>query len=72
MGNVSELEAIKKWKMIPDDFRQKLLHNVFCSNCGVTSLASDYNITYEKNVGILLKGKCAKCRNDVCRVIEDI
>jgi ribosomal protein S27AE len=72
MGNVSDFNAIKKWNAIPDDFRKKILQNVFCRNCGVTAMQSDYSITYDKKVGILLNGTCVKCGNKVCRVVEDL
>lgn len=71
MGNISEIEAMKKWGQIPEEFRKKLLQNVFCGECGVTAIAPGYSITGNPETGIVLTGKCMKCGKEVCRVIED-
>jgi hypothetical protein len=71
MDNISDIAAIRKWNSIPEDIRKRLLQNVYCGNCGVTTIAPGYTITQQKRLGILLNGKCAKCGQDVCRVIED-
>jgi ribosomal protein S27AE len=71
MNNISDINAVRKWNSIPDDIRKKLLQNVYCRRCGVTSIAAGYSITEEKGLGILLNGKCSKCGDIVCRVIED-
>jgi len=42
---------------------------IFCSACGVTTIA-DYTLRYDK-FGILRKGKCKKCGQDVARLVED-
>lgn len=71
MDNISDITAIKKWNSIPEDIRKKLLQNVFCGSCGVTTIAPGYTITQKKGLGILLNGACSKCGHGVCRVIED-
>ena len=68
-NNISDFEALKKWSSIPEDLQQRLIDNVFCLNCGVTTIV-DYSITADK-FGILLKGKCKICGNEVARLIED-
>ncbi len=67
--NETEFKALKKWSSIPEDYQQRLINNVFCSKCGVTTIV-DYSITADK-YGILLKGKCKTCGNDVARLIEN-
>ena len=68
-NNISDFDALKKWSSIPEDLQQRLIDNVFCLNCGVTTIV-DYSITADK-FGILLKGKCKICGNEVARLIED-
>jgi len=71
MDNISDIAALRKWNSIPEDIRKKLLQNVYCGICGVTTIAPGYTMSYEKGVGILINGKCVKCGHDVCRVIEE-
>ena len=61
--------ALQKWNRIPDEFQQKIIDNVFCRNCKITTIV-DYEITNDE-FGILLKGKCYKCGNNVARFVED-
>lgn len=68
-NNISDFDALKKWSSIPEDLQQRLIDNVFCLSCGVTTIV-DYSITADK-FGILLKGKCKICGNEVARLIED-
>jgi hypothetical protein len=71
MDNISDITALRKWNSIPEDIRKKLLQNVYCVSCGVTTIAQGYTITYKKGLGIQLNGKCSKCGQDVSRVIEE-
>lgn len=64
-----EIKAIEKWSKIPISIQEKLLDNAFCSICGVTRIV-DYSM-YDDKVGILIKGKCKKCDEEVVRLIED-
>ena len=66
---ITDFKALKKWSCIPEDIQQSLLNNVFCGKCGETTIV-DYSITADK-YGILLKGKCKTCGNDVARLIEN-
>lgn len=68
LNNMSDIEAIKKWNEIPEEIQKILLGNVFCSNCGETTIV-DYTINYV-DVGIVLKGICAECGERVARVID--
>lgn len=65
LDNISDIAALRKWSGVPEDTREKLLKNVFFGNCGVTTIALGYTITYKKGLGILLNGKCVKCGHDV-------
>lgn len=49
--------------------RERLLSNVFCLKCRVTTI-EDYSVFDEDN-GILLQGKCKTCGGEVARLIED-
>jgi hypothetical protein len=71
MDNISDITALRKWNSIPEDIRKKLLQNVYCGSCGVTTITLGYTITEKKNLGILLNGKCMKCGHEVCRTIEE-
>ncbi len=66
---IIDLKAAQKWNKIPKEIQKKLLDNVFCSNCGVTTIV-DYSMSNDK-YGILLQGKCQNCGEKVARLIED-
>jgi hypothetical protein len=66
---VIDIKAAKKWGKIPPYIQKRLLSNVFCRTCGETTIV-EFSMINDK-LGILLKGKCAKCRKDVARLIED-
>ena len=68
-GTISDMIALKKWSSISDDLKEAILSNVFCANCGVTSIV-DYAIVRDK-CGILLQGKCSKCGVSVARYVEN-
>ena len=64
----TDIEAIRKWNKISIDIQSRIIQNVLCSTCGVTTIV---NYTLHKdNSGILLKGNCKKCNNPVARIIE--
>jgi hypothetical protein len=65
-----DFNALQRWNTVPKEFRQKILDNVFCSNCHTTTIV-DYEIKDNK-YGVLIEGKCKKCGKDVARVVEDI
>ncbi|RJQ25135.1 hypothetical protein C4565_08920 [Candidatus Parcubacteria bacterium] len=67
--SIVDLQAVKKWNQIPKEMQNKLIDNVFCGKCGVTTI-TDYTMTNDK-YGVLLEGKCKKCGGPVARLIED-
>lgn len=66
---VIDFKAAQKWAKIPKNIQKRILSNVFCGKCGVTTIV-EYTINDDK-LGILLKGKCRKCGNEVRRFIEE-
>src|SRR5690625_4632532 len=48
---VTDINALRKWKKIPKDFRQRLLSNVFCITCFETTVV-DYTL-HDDEQGIL-------------------
>ncbi len=54
---------------MPEDWKEALKNNVFCSNCELTSIY-DYAVINDK-YGIVLQGRCAKCGSSVARCVED-
>ncbi|RMD01107.1 hypothetical protein D9O40_09065 [Clostridium autoethanogenum] len=66
---IIDFKAAQKWAKVPKNIQQLIIKNVFCSKCGVTTIV-EYTINNDK-FGILLKGKCKKCGNDVRRLVED-
>jgi len=66
---VTDIKAVKKWAKVPLDVQQKIIRNVFCSKCGVTTIV-DYSL-HNDRFGAVLKGKCKQCGGLVARFIED-
>ena len=67
--SVTDIKAARKWNKIPKNIQERLVNNVFCSDCGVTTIV-EYSM-YNDKLGVLLKGKCKKCGREVARLIED-
>lgn len=66
---VIDLKAAQKWAKLPKNIQQLIIDNVLCSECGVTTIV-EYTLLDDK-FGVLLKGKCKKCGNDIRRLVED-
>jgi ribosomal protein S27AE len=66
---ITDFKAAQKWAKLPKDIQDLLVNNVFCSNCGVTTIFK-YTL-HDDKFGILLKGNCKKCGTDVARLIEN-
>ena len=66
---VIDIKALKKWATVPPEIQQKILSNVFCSKCKVTTIV-DYSL-HDDRLGIALKGKCKKCGAVIARFVED-
>lgn len=67
MGKV-DIAAARKWSTLPRDLQRKLIENVFCSRCHITTIV-DYDILDDK-FGVLLQGQCKKCGQAVARLVE--
>ena len=65
---VTDIKALKKWAKVPPEIQQKIIRNVFCSKCKVTTIV-DYSV-HDDRFGIALKGKCKKCGAVVARFVE--
>lgn len=65
----TKLSAKDKWDKHTPEFKERIPNNAFCRNCGLTSIVN-YTIKDDKH-GIVLKGKCAKCGEDIARYVED-
>ncbi len=68
-NQISDMKALKKWSQIPEPVKEMLIHNIYCSSCGMTTI-TNYSICQD-SMGIVLKGICLNCGRDVARVIED-
>jgi hypothetical protein len=62
--------ARQRWESIPADIRQRLLSNVWCVQCRHETSITNFSGAI-KGGDLLLVGKCAECRSDVARVIEN-
>ena len=69
-GSISEMKALKKWSEFPCHEKEILLNNVFCGSCGETTIV-DYCIINDP-IGIVIRGKCAKCGGNIARYVEDL
>ncbi|WAA12890.1 hypothetical protein [Fervidibacillus halotolerans] len=59
-----------KWMKISKDIRERLLNNVWCSNCRGAVRVVEYSIEDDK-LGLIIKGKCETCGGEVVRVVEN-
>lgn len=58
-----------QWKRIPEHIKQKILSNVWCSNCKDVVSVTDYQIENHQ-LGLIIRGKCSVCESEVARVVE--
>ena len=65
---IDDLKAIQKWKKIDKQHQDMLLKNVFCADCGVTTIV-DYSLL-DDQYGLVLEGKCKKCGKAIVRYVE--
>ena len=57
------------WSTIPRQARERILKNVFCAEC--RGSVEIIKFTGEESDGnLVIKGSCAKCGNEVVRVVE--
>ena len=66
---VTEIEALREGKKIPEHIRKLLLASAFCHNCGATEFAPGY--TLRMHYGrVLIEGRCAGCGAEVARLCD--
>lgn len=63
---VTEIEALREWKKVPEHIRKLLLANAFCYNCGTTEFAPGYTLRM-RHGRVLVEDCCAKCGAEVAR-----
>jgi len=68
MAKIINMEAMKKWDEIPKAMQSRIIRNVFCGKCSVTTIV-DYDVTLSDGL-VLLRGKCKICGGDVARVVD--
>ena len=61
-------EAQKFWDSIPEEIQTKLLNNVFCNKCNLTTIVNFSGKIVSGD--LILEGFCKTCGNKVARVIE--
>ena len=66
---VTEIEALREWKKIPEHIRRLLLANAFCYSCGTTDHAPGYTLRM-RHGRVLIEGRCAKCGAEVARLCD--
>lgn len=67
--STTDFTALQKWSKIPKDVQKRIIDNIYCSNCSVTTIV-DYTMS-DDEFGIVINGKCKKCGKDVARLIEN-
>ena len=66
---VTEIEALREWKKIPEHIRRLLLASAFCHNCGSAEFAPGYTLRM-RHGRLLIEGRCAKCGAEVARLCD--
>jgi hypothetical protein len=69
VSGVISYAAMSKWLKIPEDTRQKYIHNVWCGSCSGMTIIEDFSVQLD-TYGIILQGSCSNCGHQVARVIE--
>ncbi|MTT31780.1 hypothetical protein GMB86_07100 [Terrilactibacillus sp. BCM23-1] len=68
--SIIDFEAAQKWSKLTKEVQNMFINNVFCFNCGETTIV-DYSIINDE-MGVVLTGKCKTCGENVTRLVEDI
>lgn len=66
---VTEIEALREWRKIPEHIRKLLLANAFCHNCGTTEFAPGYTLRM-RHGRVLVEGCRAKCGAEAARLCD--
>lgn len=61
---MTDIEAARAWKRMPENIQQLLLGSVFCPNCGTASFASGYSLRMRDGF-VLIEGRCAACGAEI-------
>ena len=69
-GETNEPTASDKWNSISDELKHRIVNNIFCVKCGLSSLNENYTI-HQETIGISLHGTCYHCDSPVVRLIEE-
>ena len=66
---VTEIEALREWKKIPEHIRKLVLANAFCHNCSMTEFAPGHTLRMRHGC-VLVEGRCAKCDAEIARLCD--
>lgn len=66
---MTDIEAARAWKRMPENIQQLLLGSVFCPNCGTASFASGYSLRMRDGF-VLIEGRCAACGAEIARLCD--
>lgn len=66
---VTEIEALREWRKIPEHIRRMLLANAFCRNCGTAEFAPGYTLRMRCGC-MLIEGNCEKCGAEIARLCD--
>ena len=66
---VTEIEALRGRRKIPEHIRKLLLANAFCHSCGTTEFAHGYTLRM-RHGRVLVEGCCAECGAEVARLCD--
>lgn len=66
---VTEIEALREWRKIPERIRKLLLANAFCHNRGTTEFAPGHTL-HMCHGCVFIEGRCAECGAEVARLCD--
>ena len=66
---VTEIEALRGRRKIPEHIRKLLLANAFCHSCGTTEFAHGHTLRM-RHGRVLVEGCCAECGAEVARLCD--
>lgn len=66
---VTEIEALRERKKIPEHIRKLPLANAFCHNCGTAEFAPGYTLRM-RHGRVLVEGCCTECGAEVARLCD--
>ena len=65
----TDLDAVRLWQTYPDKAKEMWLNNAYCSNCGIGSFKTGYNLRKDK-FGVVIEGYCSKCGGRMVRCCD--